>query len=156
MIKDKVREFAESRGMLPAGGRVLCACSGGADSVCLLHLLCSMEDVTVVCAHFNHGLRGGESDRDEGFVRELCAALGVECVTDRGDEVDLAYPAEGQDLLTMTEGEASRFNPDGIGMGRSNPDDSNEKFSMSHVTFLISLCSDLSSSLVGSSSVIFS
>ena len=43
-----------------------------------------------------------------------------EGVTDRGDEVDLAYPAEGQDLLTMTEGEASKFNPDGIGMGRSN------------------------------------
>ena len=84
-LRDKVLRFAGEHAMLPEGVRVLCACSGGQDSVCLLHLLCGMEHVSVVCAHFNHGLRGAESDRDEAFVKELCAGLGVPCVTGCGD-----------------------------------------------------------------------
>lgn len=76
----------------PGGGRVLCACSGGADSTALLHLLRHMEGVEVVCAHFNHRLRGAESDRDEGFVQGLCGDLGVEFY--RGAEDVAAYAAE--------------------------------------------------------------
>lgn len=85
MIAQKFAEFAARYEMLPEGTRVLCACSGGADSVCLLHLLRSMDGIGVVCAHFNHGLRGAESDRDEAFVKELCDRLGVPCVTGHGD-----------------------------------------------------------------------
>ena len=81
----RVRETAERYAMLPAGTRVLCACSGGADSTALLHLLCHTEGVTVVCAHFNHRLRGAESDRDEAWVRTLCGALGVPCVCESAD-----------------------------------------------------------------------
>ena len=85
MIEEKIRQFAECWGMLPEGAKVLCAVSGGADSVCLLHLLHGMEGVSLVCAHYNHGLRGAESDRDERFVRELCDRLGIPCITGRGD-----------------------------------------------------------------------
>ena len=63
--------------MLPAGTRVLCACSGGADSMALLHLLRGRAGVTVLCAHFNHRLRGAESARDEAFVRNACDELGI-------------------------------------------------------------------------------
>ncbi len=85
MILKKVRSFSETYAMMPPGTRVLCACSGGADSTALLHLLCSMQGLSVACAHFNHALRGEESDRDEAFVRELCASLGVECFFGTGD-----------------------------------------------------------------------
>ena len=85
MIAQRVREFAARFDMLPAGAKVLCACSGGADSVCLLHLLHAMQDISVVCAHFNHGLRGAESDRDAAFVKALCDRLGIPCVTECGD-----------------------------------------------------------------------
>ena len=74
--------------MLPAGGHVLCAVSGGADSVCLLRLLLEAApglNMRVECAHFNHCLRGAESDRDEAFVRSLCARLGVPAHFGRGD-----------------------------------------------------------------------
>ena len=71
--------------MLPPDGRVLCACSGGVDSVALLHLLREMPGLTVVCAHFNHGLRGEESLRDEAFVRDLAASLGLDFRLGRGD-----------------------------------------------------------------------
>jgi len=65
-------------------GPVLCAVSGGLDSMCLLHLLAA-QGMTVTAAHFNHQLRGTESDRDEAFVRERCAEHGVPFVCGRGD-----------------------------------------------------------------------
>ena len=85
MNAGSVRRYAAAYAMLPAGSRVLCACSGGADSTALLALLCEMPELTVVCAHYNHRLRGAESDRDERFVRELAARFGVEFVAESGD-----------------------------------------------------------------------
>ena len=61
--------------MVQPGDRVVCAVSGGADSVALLfamYLLREKLDISVEAAHFNHHLRGAESDGDEAFVRELC------------------------------------------------------------------------------------
>ena len=66
-------------GMLQSG-HVLVALSGGADSVSLLHVLLSLRDelgLSVEAAHVHHGLRGEEADRDERFVRELCAKWNV-------------------------------------------------------------------------------
>ncbi len=70
---------------------MLCALSGGADSV---YLLCALleNDIPVAAAHFNHGLRGGESDRDESFVKSFCAERGVPCIVGRGDVA--AFAAE--------------------------------------------------------------
>ena len=50
-----------AHGLLPRGSRVLCAVSGGSDSICLLHLLWERREdwgLTVFAAHFEHGLRG--------------------------------------------------------------------------------------------------
>ena len=69
--------------LLPRSGVLLCAVSGGADSVYLLHKLRELAGETgyvLECAHFNHCLRGAESDRDEDFVRGLCEALGISCL----------------------------------------------------------------------------
>jgi len=60
---------------------ILLGLSGGADSVALLHILLELRarfGYRVASAHFNHRLRGAESEGDEAFVRELCAGLGVE------------------------------------------------------------------------------
>lgn len=75
-------------GMLPRGTRVLCAVSGGADSMCLLHALCRQKTrlgIEVTAAHYNHTLRGAESDRDEAFVKAQCALLQVPLTVGRGD-----------------------------------------------------------------------
>lgn len=72
---------------------VLAAVSGGLDSMCLLHLLATWgweQGLDVTVAHFNHQLRGAESDRDEAFVRDWCAAQGVPFVSGRGDVRALA------------------------------------------------------------------
>ena len=80
--------------VLPTRGRpVLCAVSGGLDSMCLLDLLdrwCRERDGRVVAAHFNHRLRGTESDRDETFVRDWCATHDIPSVSGSGDVRGLA------------------------------------------------------------------
>jgi tRNA(Ile)-lysidine synthase len=64
--------------MLAGGRRIAVAVSGGADSVCLLHLLHELQLATLVL-HVNHHLRGSESDTDAAFVAELAAGLDVPC-----------------------------------------------------------------------------
>ena len=61
--------------MLQRGDTVICAVSGGADSMALLFALYLLRDklsIQVQAAHFNHNLRGAESDEDEAFVRDFC------------------------------------------------------------------------------------
>lgn len=72
---------------------VLCALSGGADSVALVHLMARLggeSGFPVYAAHFNHGIRGAEADRDEAFARSLCKKLGVPFFVGRGDAPALA------------------------------------------------------------------
>ena len=77
---DKIEAFAEKHHMFPAEGLLLAAVSGGADSVCLLAALMMLREkygFTVAAAHYNHKLRGNESDRDQQFVEQLCRDKGV-------------------------------------------------------------------------------
>lgn len=66
-------------GLIPPGGGVLCALSGGADS---MYLLCRLLEGRerygwrVCAAHLNHGLRE-TAGRDEKFVRDWCGRRGV-------------------------------------------------------------------------------
>ena len=79
--------------MLPKGSRVLCAVSGGADSMCLLHWLHSNAEalgISVTAAHFEHGIRGEESMRDMDFVQDACEAMGVGLFIGRGNVPEYA------------------------------------------------------------------
>ncbi len=59
----------------------LCIClSGGADSVSLLRGTIEVSGefgFSVSACHFNHMIRGAESDKDEKFCKELCEALNI-------------------------------------------------------------------------------
>ncbi len=55
--------------------------SGGADSVCLLHILSSLKDeygIIIKAVHVNHNIRGEEAKFDESFARKFCMSLGVD------------------------------------------------------------------------------
>jgi tRNA(Ile)-lysidine synthase len=75
-VTEKVFHFLASLDGLSSG--IVVAVSGGPDSMTLLHvLLClssRLELGPLVVAHLNHQLRGAESDADEAFLREWCAA----------------------------------------------------------------------------------
>lgn len=74
--------------MVRAGDRVGVAVSGGSDSVALLrilHALREQQGILLSAVHFNHGLRGADSDEDERFVAELAAQLGLPLISGRED-----------------------------------------------------------------------
>ena len=76
----KLRAFSKEYQLISKGDTVVCAVSGGADSMALLwalYLLKEEWDLNLCAAHFNHHLRGAESDRDEAFVRDFCAGYGI-------------------------------------------------------------------------------
>jgi len=88
-----VLSFIRKHGLLKAGDRAAVAVSGGADSVALLRVLLELRGelgIVLSVVHFNHQLRGAESDRDEEFVAQLAKQnnLGLHC--DRGDVADFA------------------------------------------------------------------
>ena len=77
---DRIRRTIARHGMFQAGQTVGVAVSGGADSVCLLHVLRELAplwDLHLHVLHVNHGLRGAESDEDAEFVRRLAAEFGL-------------------------------------------------------------------------------
>ncbi len=74
LVREKVLHYIRERGLLRAGDRVAVAVSGGADSVALLRILLELRSelgIVLTVAHFNHQLRGDDSDADEHFVAEL-------------------------------------------------------------------------------------
>ncbi len=82
-ITPSVRETIAKHNMLEKGDCVVCAVSGGIDSVVMLHLIAGMKDelgLKIIAAHLNHNLRGRESLRDFNFAKNLSSRLGVKFV----------------------------------------------------------------------------
>jgi tRNA(Ile)-lysidine synthase len=83
-----VRRTIRRHDLLPAGGRVLAAVSGGSDSVALLWLLLDLAEyggfTVEAVAHFNHGLRP-EAAADESFCRDLAQRAAVPYLTETAD-----------------------------------------------------------------------
>ncbi len=93
MMPESAISAVERYAMLSHGDRVVVGLSGGADSVCLLSLLCSLREkysLTLIAAHVNHGIRGDEAKRDEDFCIKLCEKLGVQCEVLHADVPALA------------------------------------------------------------------
>ena len=87
---NKLRQMIRRYDMLQQGDHLICAVSGGADSVAMLfafYLLRDKMQISLSAAHFNHRLRGTESDRDEAFVRQLCDRLDIPLYVGSGNVV---------------------------------------------------------------------
>ena len=88
-ILEKIKGTIKKYNMIEPGDGVVVGLSGGPDSVCLFHSLCSLRkeleigDITAV--HINHGLRGEESDGDEESARALAESLDADFVSFKYD-----------------------------------------------------------------------
>jgi tRNA(Ile)-lysidine synthase len=81
------------QGLFRPGQRVGVAVSGGPDSVLLLHFMrdsASEWGITLAVVHFNHHLRGAESDADERFVRNLADSIGIAFIRGEADVARVA------------------------------------------------------------------
>ena len=76
-----IAAYVKQNNMLANGDRIVVGVSGGADSICLLHVLKQLSteyEFTLYVVHVNHGIRGEEAEEDERFVKELCLLNGLE------------------------------------------------------------------------------
>ncbi len=97
MIISKVKKTVKKYSLLERGDKIVVALSGGPDSVALMDVLAKMApemDLQIIAAHFNHELRGRESDEDEIFCRQLT------------EKYDLPFHARRMDRSLRKRGES--------------------------------------------------
>ncbi len=88
-LEQKTADFIAAEQLTPAGGKILLAISGGADSTALLYILAALR-LDICCAQINHQLRGDDAQKDEDFVIEQCQKLKVPVITNKIDVRDYA------------------------------------------------------------------
>ncbi len=97
-MRTKVARFVERRRLLSSNDRIGAAVSGGADSVALLYVLRELfPEGRLGVVHFNHCLRGAESEQDEVFVRDLARRLGL-CVSVRRQDASRRAGGRAENL----------------------------------------------------------
>lgn len=97
-------QFVKQHKLFSENDTVIAAVSGGADSMCLLHLLCRMN-VKVICAHVNHGLRA-EAEEDQNFVCGFCRKNNIEF---RFLKADVALYAKEKKISEEMAGREIRY-----------------------------------------------
>ena len=105
---DKVRKFMEKHHMIGQGDFIAVGVSGGADSVCLLLLLCELKqeyDLELCAVHINHGIRR-EAFKDQEFVENLCRRRKVPWIT---FSEDVKGTAEKQSMSLEEAGRMIRY-----------------------------------------------
>ena len=104
-VVEQVRQTLRQHGCFAAGQTVVVAVSGGADSLCLLHVLFTLHrdlGIHLHVAHLDHGLRGETAAADARFVAQFAAGLELPVTVEARDVA--AY----QQLHRLTTEEAAR------------------------------------------------
>ena len=101
-LAERVLSHIQRQELLTPGDRVGVAVSGGIDSVALLRLLLELSSelgIVLSVVHFNHKLRGAESDADQEFVAQLAREFDLEFQVDGNDVAERAR-ADGVSVET--------------------------------------------------------
>jgi tRNA(Ile)-lysidine synthase len=113
MLETIVTTYIDKHQLLPSHGEVIVAVSGGADSLCLLHLLNRLcgpgkryPGVRLHAAHLNHKLRGEASDRDAAVVGSIVESWGLPCTL---GEIDVAALARTERRSLEDAGRGARY-----------------------------------------------
>jgi len=123
-------EAALVRAGVGRGASIVIGLSGGGDSVALTSALLALRKrmgLKLAAAHLNHRLRGEESDRDEEFVRAMCARLGLELQVERAEGLGAISGANLEERARdarreFLERAADRVGADFIALGHHRDD----------------------------------
>jgi tRNA(Ile)-lysidine synthase len=83
-----LREFVLQHQLIEQEDRLILAVSGGLDSMVMLDAISTLRrdfNLSLIVAHFNHQLRGHESEADEAFVRTAAKRLEIECYVEHAN-----------------------------------------------------------------------
>ena len=75
-LAHRVAAFVDRHDLWPAGDRMLALVSGGADSICLMHLLAGLRPAALGVLTVDHGLRH-EAAREADAVVDAATRLGL-------------------------------------------------------------------------------
>lgn len=109
MLKQQVLRTISKNSLIHKGDGIVVGISGGYDSVCLLHILHAISaelKLKLFPVHVNHMLRGKEALRDEDFVKEFCASLGLEALVKR---IDITAKAREEKISLEEAGRNARY-----------------------------------------------
>ena len=87
-LEQEVLHFIRRHNLVTDKAPLVVAVSGGADSICLLHVLWELRGklgVELHVAHLDHQLRGADSRADAHYVANLARRLGVPATIERRD-----------------------------------------------------------------------
>ena len=87
-LAQRVLRFIREHDLIVDQHPLVVAVSGGPDSVCLLHILLTLQNelgIRLQVAHLNHQLRSAEAKADAGYVADLARRLGVPATVERRD-----------------------------------------------------------------------
>lgn len=107
-LYENVKQYMQVHGMAEADDCIAAGVSGGADSVCMLHLLVRLQKeipFRLAAVHVNHGLRA-EAGEDAAYVEKLCGEWGVPFYL---REVDMAGYAAAHRLSQEEAGRLLRY-----------------------------------------------
>ena len=86
----RIRKSIDDHLLISADQSVVIGVSGGPDSICLMHLLCSLDkNLQLTCVYVDHNLRPDECLRESKLVESQCCRLKVDFVA-----VSVDVPAE--------------------------------------------------------------
>ncbi|GEK34498.1 tRNA lysidine(34) synthetase TilS [Kurthia sibirica] len=80
-LERQAASYIEKNNLLMPTDRILVACSGGVDSIVLLHYLNELKKTAnfdIAAVHVNHMLRGQAADGDRQFVERFCAEHAIQ------------------------------------------------------------------------------
>lgn len=109
IVTCKLRKTVESRSMLQNVDKIVVGFSGGADSVCLLHLLHKLQSqysYELLAVHVNHGIRGEEAKKDASFAEQFCSTRSIPF---KLVEIDCVKLAEEEKQTLEEAGRMARY-----------------------------------------------
>lgn len=105
---ENILKIIKENNLVKRGDVVAVACSGGSDSMALLHYLKSLEselDIEVIAVHINHSIREN-AERDCNFVEEYCKQNGIRFYKFK---VDVPKLAKAKAVSLETAGREARY-----------------------------------------------